>query len=82
MGLKNNANIVVDFKDYIGNLLFNEMENWTIDNHEVKAGSSINPLIQVRAYKSNLSNFLKANTIAFSDEAGKSNFILLFSKLF
>jgi len=82
--IKKDAIIVIDFKDNNGNLIFSESLKWTIDELEVKGGSFTNPLFQVRAYKSNLSNFLKTNVGSFSDEGSKSNFghingIILFS---
>ncbi len=61
MLIKRDAIIVVDFKDYGGQLRFSENSIWTIGEVTVKGGAFINPFMQVRSSKSLVSNFFKEN---------------------
>ena len=49
--LKQNALIVIDFKNYGGNLSFSENGNWKIAGRTVKGGSKANPYQQIRDNK-------------------------------
>ncbi len=78
--IKRDAIIVVDFKDYGGQLRFSENSIWKIGDINVKGGAFVNPFMQVRSSKSLISNFFKENTenifktankkIAFNDIYG------------
>ena len=57
--VKRNAIIIVDFKDYGGQLSFSENGRWTIDGVEVKGGSSVNPYQQIRKNKFKLLEFIR-----------------------
>ena len=56
--IKRNAVIVVDFKNYGGNLIFSENGRWKIDGKEVRGGNTTNPYQQIRNNKYNLLNYL------------------------
>lgn len=62
--IKRNAVIVIDFKDYGGNLQFSENGRWKIDGKEVRGGNKTNPYQQIRNNKFQLLNYLK-NRIDF-----------------
>lgn len=62
--IKRNAIIVIDFKDYGGNLTFSENGRWRIDGKEVRGGNKTNPYQQIRDNKFQLLNYLK-NQIDF-----------------
>lgn len=57
--LKKDGIIVLEFKNYGGDIIFSENENWTANGVVIKGER--NPSQQVRAYKYSLMNFLKAN---------------------
>ena len=61
MLIKRDGIIVIDFKDYSGELRFSENSIWTIGNVTVKGGAFINPFVQVRSSKSLVANFFKEN---------------------
>ncbi len=71
MLLKRDGIIVIDFKDYGGQLLFSENSIWTIDNVTVKGGAFVNPFMQVRSSKSLISNFFKENIESIFPNANK-----------
>lgn len=64
MVVKSNAVIIIDFKDFSGQLRFSEDGPWYIEDAEgecsveVKGGSSPNPLVQLRRNKSSVMDFL------------------------
>ena len=62
--IKRNALIVIDFKDYGGNLTFSENGRWKIDGKEVRGGNKTNPYQQIRDNRYHLLNYLK-NQIKF-----------------
>ena len=57
--LKRSAVIVIDFKDYGGELKFSENGRWEIDGNQVRGGSKTNPYQQIRDNKFQLLNYLK-----------------------
>ena len=57
--VKPNAIIVIDFKDYSGELEYSEEGPWQIGDVEVRGGASINPLAQIRLNRQALSNFFR-----------------------
>jgi hypothetical protein len=57
--IKRNSVIVIDFKDYGGNLIFSENGRWKIDGKEVRGGNKTNPYHQIRDNKFQLLNYLK-----------------------
>lgn len=61
--LKRNAIIVVDFKNYGGELELAENGSWKIDGQVVKGGSKPNPFIQIRDNKNQLRGYLKENVV-------------------
>lgn len=58
--IKRNALIVIDFKDYGGNLTFSENGRWLIDGKEVRGGNKPNPYQQIRDNKFQLLNYFKS----------------------
>ena len=56
--LKRNAIIVIDFKNYGGELSFSENGKWKISGRTVKGGSKPNPYQQIRDNKFTLINYL------------------------
>lgn len=64
MIVKRNAVIVIDFKDYGGNLRFSENGRWSADDKEVRGGNKTNPYRQIRDNKFQLLNYFK-NQIDF-----------------
>jgi len=61
MLIKKDSIILIDFKDYGGKVNFSENSIWTCDGLEVKGGSFINPFMQLRASKGNISHFFTEN---------------------
>lgn len=59
--LKRNAIIVIDFKNYGGELSFSENGKWKISGRTVKGGSKPNPYQQIRDNKYTLLNYLDKN---------------------
>lgn len=58
--LKKDGIIVLEFKNYGGEILFSENGDWTANDEVIKGGrDGRNPCQQVRAYKYSLMNFLK-----------------------
>jgi len=63
--VKPNALIIIDFKDYAGRLSISEDGPWLIENAangqrvEVRGGSSVNPLVQLRQNKRALIGFME-----------------------
>ena len=57
--VKSNAIIVVDFKDYGGELEVSENSSWMIGDVTVKGGSSMNPYQQIRRNKFALLNHIE-----------------------
>jgi hypothetical protein len=56
--LKRNAIIVIDFKNYGGELSFSENGKWKISGRTVKGGSKPNPYQQIRDNKFTVINYL------------------------
>lgn len=63
---KDNAIIVVDFKNYGGEVSFSENGSWYCDDQEIKGGSSKNPYLQIRQNKFALLDFLKQDSVDIS----------------
>ncbi len=65
--IKPNAVIIIDFKDFSGDLKFSESGPWLIqppnaaEPTQVKGGSSVNPLVQLRINKKAVMDFLSRN---------------------
>ncbi|MEL4483383.1 AAA family ATPase [Shewanella algae] len=57
--IKHNAIVVIDFKDYGGEITFSENGRWKADDAYVKGGSSVNPYQQIRNNKFSLLNYLE-----------------------
>ena len=58
--IKKDGIIVLEFKNYGGDILFSENGDWSADGNVIKGGrEGRNPCQQVRAYKYGLMNFLK-----------------------
>jgi hypothetical protein len=57
--LKRNAVIVIDLKDYGGNLVFSENGRWKIDGTVVRGGTQTNPYQQIRTNKFRLLDYFK-----------------------
>lgn len=56
--IKNDAIVVIDFKDYSGNLSISENSTWTISGEPINSGGK-NPYIQLSAHKYAVLNQLK-----------------------
>lgn len=56
--IKRNALIIIDFKDYGGELRFSENNRWIIDGATVRGGNQNNPYQQIRKNKYQLLNYL------------------------
>jgi len=61
--VKRNAIIVLDFKDYGGELKFSENGRWRADGVEVKGGNSVNPYQQIRNNKFALLEYIQSGQI-------------------
>lgn len=59
MVIKNDAIIVIDFKDYGGTITFSENDEWKATNIPIKGGAAINPFIQLKTTKSILIKFFE-----------------------
>lgn len=57
--LKSNAIIVIDFKNYGGDLSFSENDSWKINGVTVKGGAKRNPFYQIRDNKFTLLRYLE-----------------------
>ena len=62
--VKRNAIIVIDFKNYGGEVKFSENNRWTCDGVPVKGGNSINPYQQLRTNKFALLEYIKSDRIS------------------
>ena len=62
--VKRNAIIVIDFKNYGGEVKFSENNRWTCDGVPVKGGSSINPYQQLRTNKFALLEYINSDRVA------------------
>lgn len=58
MFIKSDAAIVLDFKNYSGELTFKDNGPWKINGVEVKGGNTANPFEQLKNYRSTFSNYL------------------------
>lgn len=56
--IKRNALIIIDFKDYGGEVKFSENGRWLIDGIKVRGGNQNNPYLQIRKNKYQLLNYL------------------------
>lgn len=61
--VKNNAIIVIDFKNFGGELKFSENDYWYCNDVVVKGGNSRNPFLQLRSNKFALLNYIKSGHI-------------------
>ncbi len=61
--IKRNAIIVIDFKNYGGDVQFSENNRWTCDSVPVKGGNSINPYQQLRTNKFALLEYIKSDRL-------------------
>ncbi|MBC8551557.1 MAG: NERD domain-containing protein [Gammaproteobacteria bacterium] len=66
--VKNNAIIVIDFKNFGGELTFSENGPWYCDGIVVKGGNSRNPFLQLRNNKFALLDYIKSGHIEFSSK--------------
>jgi hypothetical protein len=66
--VKRNAIIVIDFKNYGGEVKFSENNRWTCDGVPVKGGNSINPYQQLRANKFTLLEYIKSDRISLKSD--------------
>jgi len=61
--LKGNAIVVIDFKNFGGELTFTENGPWKCDDVIVKGGNSRNPFLQIRSNKFALLDYIKSNHV-------------------
>jgi hypothetical protein len=61
--VKNNAIVVIDFKDFGGEVTFSENGPWYCDDIVVKGGNSRNPFLQIRSNKFALLEYIKSGHI-------------------
>lgn len=61
--VKNNAIIVIDFKNFGGKLTFSENGSWYCDDVVVKGGNSRNPFLQIRSNKFALLDYVKSGHV-------------------
>ena len=61
--VKNNAMIVIDFKNFGGDVTFSENGPWKCDDIIVKGGNSRNPFLQLRNNKFALLDYVKSGHI-------------------
>lgn len=66
--IKPHAIVVIDFKDYGGDIAFSENGHWYADKVTIKGGGSINPYQQIRNNKFALLNFLQDKVIFQSEQ--------------
>ncbi|EGR3176994.1 AAA family ATPase [Vibrio parahaemolyticus] len=65
--IKHNAIVVIDFKDYGGEIAFSENGRWMAGDVTVKGGGSVNPYQQIRNNKFSLLNYLQEQ-VTFQSE--------------
>lgn len=65
--IKSHAVIVIDFKDYGGDVTFSENGSWYANDVIVKGGGSTNPYQQIRNNKFTLLNYLQENVVFQSE---------------
>lgn len=65
--IKSNAIVVIDFKDYGGEIVFSENGRWMAGDVTVKGGGSVNPYQQIRNNKFSLLNYLQEK-VTFQSE--------------
>lgn len=63
--VKHNAIIVIDFKNFGGEITFSENGPWYCDDVVVKGGNSRNPFLQIRSNKFALLDYVKSGRIEF-----------------
>ena len=66
--VKRNAIIVIDFKNYGGEVKFSENNRWTCDGIPVKGGNSINPFQQLRSNKFALLEYINSDRISLKSD--------------
>jgi hypothetical protein len=66
--VKRNAIIVIDFKNYGGEVKFSENNRWTCDGVPVKGGNSINPYQQLRTNKFALLEYINSDRITLKSD--------------
>lgn len=67
LAIKSNTIVVIDFKDYGGEITFSENGRWMADGVTVKGGGSVNPYQQIRNNKFALLNYLQEQ-VTFQSE--------------
>ena len=66
--IKRNAIIIIDFKNYGGEVKFSENNRWTCDRVPVKGGNSINPYQQLRTNKFALLEYINSDRILLKSD--------------
>jgi len=66
--IKRKAIIVIDFKNYGGEVRFSENNRWTCDGVPVKGGNSINPYQQLRANKFDLLEYITSDRVSLRSD--------------
>ncbi len=66
--IKRNAIIVIDFKNYGGEVKFSENNRWACDGVPVKGGNSINPYQQLRTNKFALLEYINRDRISLKSD--------------
>lgn len=61
--LKSNAIVVIDFKNFGGEVTFSENGPWYCDDVVVKGGNSRNPFLQIRSNKFALLDYIKSGHV-------------------
>lgn len=69
MVLKSDSIILIDFKNYGGEVVYSENGPWKIGGLTVRGGDETNPLQQIWRYKRSLINWLRENSILENDKA-------------
>jgi len=66
--VKRNAIIVIDFKNFGGEVKFSENNRWTCDGVPVKGGNSTNPYQQLRTNKFALLEYINSDRISLKSD--------------
>ena len=75
--VKRNAIIVVDFKNYEGEVRFSENNRWTCDGVPVKGGNSINPYQQLRSNKFALLEYINSDRVSLISDPNLGHIAVL-----
>jgi hypothetical protein len=70
MIIKHNSIIIIDFKNYGGEIVFNENGEWwnSDGNTKVAGGSYLNPLVQIRSYKNSVMEWVAHHELLGRDD--------------